>query len=93
MRVNVATLGNHIYASVKDNAASCAAIRTEAASLALSLATDPNAAATVTSATVNGQTFTARDSMTQIDRLKMLRWVVKCLDNGGPISPIQQFRF
>ena len=91
--MNVATLGNLIYASVKDNAASCAAIRTEAASLALSLATDPNAAATVTSATVNGQTFTARDSMTQIDRLKMLRWVVKCLDNGGPISPIQQFRF
>ena len=93
MPVNVASLGNAIYAAVKCDATACAAIRREFAALALSIATDPNASARVTSATVNGQTFTASDSMSQIDRLKMLRWIVRCLDNGGPISPVQQFRF
>lgn len=91
--MNIATTGNTIYAAIKDNAVSCAAIRTEFASLALALATDPNAAATITSATINGQSFSSKDAMSQGDRLKLLSWIVKCIDHGGAISPVQQVIF
>jgi hypothetical protein len=87
--VNVAKLGNTIYAAIADNAAAIAQIRTELGSLALQIATDPNASARVTSATINGQTFTAQPTMTNLERLSLLRWVVKCCDNKGPISTVQ----
>ena len=78
-----------IYHAIKDDAASCAAVRTEFASLALSIATDPNASARITSATINGQTFAATGGITQGQRLSLLRWIVACLDNSGPISSTQ----
>jgi hypothetical protein len=91
--VNVASLGNTIYAAIKCDATSCAAIRREFAALALSIATDPNASARVTSATVNGQTFSAQATMTQGQRLQVLRWVVACIDNGSPVSSTQLTTF
>jgi len=92
-RVSIASTGNTIYAAIKDDAASCAAIRTEFASLALLIATDPNASARITSATVNGQMFTAQSAMTNGQRLTLLRWVVGCIDQGGPISTTQLTTF
>ena len=87
--MNVASLGNTIYFAIKDDAASCAAVRTEFASLALQIATDPNASARITSATVNGQTFTAQSAMTNGQRLSLLRWIIACLDAQSPISATQ----
>lgn len=87
--MNVATLGNTIYHAIKCDATACASIRREFSALALQIATDPNASARVTSATVNGQTFSAQSTMTNAQRLKLLRWIVACLDNGMPISTTQ----
>lgn len=87
--MNVARIGNAAYQLLKDDSAACAAIRTEAASLAYSLLTDPNAAASITSATINGQSFSSKDSMSQLERLNLLRWVIACIDHGGPISTTQ----
>ena len=91
--MNVAALGNTIYHAVKCDAQASSAIRREFKALALSIATDPNASARVTSATVNGQTFSAQATMTQGQRLQVLRWVVSCLDNGSPISGTQLTTF
>ena len=87
--MNVASLGNTIYHAVKDDASACAAIRTEFSALALQIATDPNASARITSATVNGQTFSASSAMTNGQRLALLRWVVACITAGSPISTTQ----
>lgn len=91
--MNVASLGNTIYAAVKCDASACVAIRKEFAALALSIATDPNASARVTSATVNGQTFSSQPTMTQGQRLQVLRWVVACLDGNTPVSARQLTEF
>lgn len=88
--MDIPATGNTIYALIKDDAAACASIRKEAGTLALALATDPNAAATITSATINGQSFASKDSMSQIDRLTLLRWVIHCMDIGSTISRIQR---
>lgn len=91
--MNVASLGNTIYAAVRDSPSAIAAIRTEFASLALAIATDPNASARVTSATVNGQSFSSQATVTQAQRLQVLRWVIKCVENNGPISSFQATTF
>ena len=87
--MNVATLGNTIFAAVNNDAAACAKIRGEFRALALALAIDPNAASRITSATVNGQTFTSQATMTNAQRLTLLRWVVACIDRSSPISTTQ----
>ena len=91
--MNVGSLGNTIYFAIKDTPQACTAIRTEFAGLALSLATNPGATALVTSATVNGQSFSAQPTMTNGQRLKLLRWIVACLNNGGAISTTQISNF
>lgn len=87
--MNVASLGNTIYTAVKDDATATAAIRAEFAALALSIATDPESSTRVTSATVNNQTFSAQSTMTNGQRLSLLRWVVAALDQESPISTLQ----
>ncbi len=69
-----------IYLALKDNATAEAAIRSELGTLALSIATDPNASMTITSSTVNGQSFTASASITQRQRMQMLSLIVKMFD-------------
>ena len=91
--MNVASLGNTIYAAVKDDASACAKIRSEFKTLSLQLLTDPNASARVTSATVNGQTFSAQPTMTNGQRLNLLRWVVACLNRNSAISTTQLTTF
>ena len=87
--MNIARLGNTIYTAVKDSPTACETIRTEFSALALLLLTDPNASARITSATVNGQTFSTAAAMTNTQRMSLLRWVVACIDAGGPISTTQ----
>lgn len=89
MAVNLASLGNTIYTAVKDDPSACAAIRTEFSTLALQIATDPTTSSRITSATVNGQTFSAQPSMTNAQRLALLRWVVGAINAGSPISSTQ----
>jgi hypothetical protein len=87
--VNVASLGNTIYSAIYGDAVAQAKIRSEFSTLAVLIATDPNASARITSATVNGQTFASQSAMTNGHRLQLLRWVVACIDRGSPISTTQ----
>ena len=84
--MNIAETARAIYAAVKDSPVAAAAIRDEFALLALAIATDPNSTATVTSSTVNGQTFSTTETMTNGQRLMVLRHVVLYLDRGRAIS-------
>jgi len=77
---------NAIYYAIKDDAAAQATIRAEFRRLAVLIATDPNASARVTSATIDGQTFSSQAVMTEGQRLNLLRRVVACLDAQSPIS-------
>ena len=85
-RMDLHSLGNTIYLALKDDLNSETLIRKERAALALTLATDPDASARVTSSTVNGQSFTVQNEMKSGQRLKLLSHVVACFNHGGPIS-------
>lgn len=92
--MNIAAIGNTIYHAIKDDSDSQAKIRAEFKTLAMTLATNPAAALTITSATINGQSFSASsggagESISNKQRLSLLRWVVACLDRQGPISAAQ----
>lgn len=91
--MDVVKIGNMVWHAVKDDVGEQAKIRAEFKSLAATLARDPDSAARVTSATVNGQTFSATQAMTTLQRFQMLRWVVACIDNNGPISGRQTATF
>lgn len=84
--MSIAETARAIYAGVKDSPAAVRAIRSEFAALCLSIATDPDSTAQVTSSTVNGQTFSTRPTMTNGERLMVLRHVVAYLDRGRAIS-------
>jgi hypothetical protein len=81
-----ARLARSIYQTICSNQAAIADIKAEAASLALSLATDPDASFELTSSTVNGQTFSGRRTMSNGDRLTMLRLILKQVDAGRPLN-------
>lgn len=87
--MNIARLGNTIYKAVRNSPTACETIRAELETLAVLLSTDPNASARITSATVNGQTFSTAAAMTNTQRLALLGWVVECIDAGGRISTSQ----
>ena len=82
-----------IYTAIKDVPASVAAIRAEYAALALEVATGDGAGSDVTSATVNGQSFSAQISMTKLERVRLLGLIVKQLDSGAAISSRSRARF
>lgn len=63
-----------------------ATLKTEAEALALSILTNPDSAFELTSSTVNGQTFSGRRTMTNGERLDMLRLVIAQFENGCPLS-------
>jgi hypothetical protein len=77
---------NAIFAAISDDAAAQAKIRQEFKRLAVLIATDPNASARISSATIDGQTFTSQSPMTEGQRLTLLRRVVACMDAQSPIS-------
>lgn len=78
VRVDINQTASAIYLALKngtDPNGAAALIKSEMSSLALTLATDPNSAFELTSSTVNGQTFTGRRTMTNAERLQLLRAV------------------
>lgn len=79
-------LARTIYLTLRDDAPAIALMLAEAKSLALSLATDPNTAFELTSSTVNGQTFSGTRSMSNKDRLAMLRLVLRQVESGCPLD-------
>lgn len=91
--MNITAEANAHYMAIKDDAVACAAVRKEASSLGLSILTDANGAAKITSATVNGQSFSSNGGISQQDRLRLLREIIRRLDHGGAISAFQQFHF
>lgn len=84
--MNLVQTANAIYKAICKDVSAQAQIRREFSSLAVSIATDPDATAQITSATVNGQTFSATSTMTNGQRLELLRLVVSCLDRRTTIS-------
>ena len=84
--MDVVQKANEIWAILKDDPAAMNQIRSEARSLAIAFALDPDASSQVTSATVNGQSFSMAPSMTQGQRLSLLRYILRAADSGGPIS-------
>jgi len=77
-----------IYLATRDNPIAVAKIRTEYADLSVAIATDQGASQTVTSGTINGQTFSAGQAMTQVQRHTILSLVVNMYDAGYPISNV-----
>ena len=75
-----------IYSALASDSVAEAKIRAERSALALSLAEDPEKSFELTSATVNGQTFSGTRTMTNFDRLNMLGLIVAMYDNNGAIS-------
>ena len=81
-----ARLARSIYQTIACDASAIAVIRAEAKSLALSLATNPDSAFELTSSTVNGQTFSGRRTMTNAERMSLLRMIVNQADAGRPLN-------
>lgn len=81
-------LANVIYLATRDDPAAVAAIQSEKSTLALAIATDPNASRVVTSATVNGQSFAMSGGITQGMRLVLLDRVCRLYTAGKTVSNI-----
>lgn len=84
--MSVARDARSAYLSLCGSPAHLATLRTEAATLALSLLTNPDAAFELTSSTVNGQTFSGRRTMTNGERLQMIRLVIRQFELGRALS-------
>jgi hypothetical protein len=82
-----------IYLAICDDPQAISAVRTERASLALAIATDPNGAVHVTSATMNGQTFMATNSLKPTERLRVLALVCSMADAGAVPSKTVELYF
>ena len=84
--MSIAREARSAYVTLCGSPAHLATLRAEAETLALSLLTNPDAAFELTSSTVNGQTFSGRRTMSNGDRLTMLRLVIKQFENGFLLS-------
>lgn len=84
--MSIARQARSAYLTLCGSPAHLATLKTEAESLALVILTNPDSAFELTSSTVNGQTFSGRRTMTNGERLQMLRLVIKQFENGCPLS-------
>ena len=93
--MNIFAAARQIYVALRDDPSAIAAIRTERATMALAIATDAGYGREITSATVNGQSFTASTagSMTNLQRLALLSTICKMDDIGAPVSTTTQAIF
>lgn len=80
--MSIARTAREIYLATKDDAPTVALVRAERTQLALDLALDGEKGKEITSATVNGQTFSAQVTITRKDRLTLLSQVVAMYDAG-----------
>jgi hypothetical protein len=72
--------------ALRHDPAAVASLRTEFTRLALEVATSVDGGKEITSATVNGQTFSKSVTMTKADRLKLLEMVLTYVDRGIPTT-------
>ena len=74
------------YRIFKDNAAKVAEFTAERDSLMSSMMLDPGFGVQITSGTINGQSFAGAATMTNLERLGMLRTFITYVDAGVPPS-------
>ena len=84
--VSTTAIAAILYTTLKDDASAVATIRAELSALALNVATDPGYGVAITSGTVNGQSFAGASTMTNLERLGMLRAFITHVDAGVPPS-------
>lgn len=75
-----------IYLAIKDDASAIIDLREERARLAKEIATTDGGSMEITSATVNGQSYAGRRSMTKSLRLRLLTTVIAMIEAEGNIS-------
>lgn len=80
--MNLTELAKIIARATRTSASAIASIRAEYAAIALEIATSEAAGKEVTSATVNGQSFTSSVTISKLDRLYLLEKVIWFYDNG-----------
>ena len=84
--MSVTQLAAILYRSLRSNAVSVAALRTELDALSLAIATNPAYGREITSATIDGQSYGAQVTMTNAQRLALLDKVLTHIDAGVPPS-------
>ena len=84
--MNILRTARAIYEAVKDDEMIVADIRCEYKRLAGKIATDVDYSAQITSASVNGQSFSKENTITHSQRLLMLGEVVRMFNNGFATS-------
>jgi len=80
--MNLARLALSAAKGTRTNAVAMQSVRDEYTALSLELLTSPDAGKELTSATVNGQTFSQSTTITKASRLLLLERVVWHYDNG-----------
>lgn len=86
-------LAREIYLVAKNDATLAAAVQTEYDALAAAFVNDSETAFELTSATVNGQSFSGSRTMTKAQRLRMLGQVVKMLAASASVTSEGQAAF
>ena len=79
--MNLQATANRHYFAIKDNPAAQVKVREEFAALSDAMLSG-EASMDITSATVNGQSFSGTTSMTNQERFALLREVIRRLDTG-----------
>lgn len=82
--MNLTELAKSVARATRYSGTAQNSIRTEYAAIALEIATSEAAGKEVTSATVNGQSFSSTVTMSKLDRLQMLEKVIWFYDHGIP---------
>jgi hypothetical protein len=80
---NTDAAARNIYRALCNDEAAIESLRAESRALALAIATDGNASGSITSSTVNGQSFAMTQGFTPAQRLAVLSRVVQWYDAGG----------
>lgn len=91
--MNLARLALAAAKGTRTSATAMQSVRDEYAALSLELLTSPDAGKELTSATVNGQTFTQSTTITKANRLLLLERVVGHYDNGFASTTRTRFYF
>jgi len=84
--MNLLSTARAAYEAIKDDEKIIADLRAERKSLAKSILTDPTYSTQITSASVNGQSFSKTHTTTNGQRLQMLGLVIRMVDLGYAIS-------
>jgi len=84
--MNLLSTAREVYEAIKDDEKIIADLRAERKSLAKSMMTDASFSTQITSASVNGQSFSKTHNITNGQRLQMLGLVIRMADLGYKIS-------